>query len=229
MPTTRISETLTAQALREGLTQGAGATALTSEADVNRAKKAFMAAAREVCPGFAITEAMKPTVNDIFRWCCLLPGRLDPQRGLMLHGDIGTGKTTMLEIARIFAQRMRPRDDKGRLYGFRTASAIGVASDFNSEGYGGIRTYCESDRQAFDDLGLEPTSVNYYGTRVNPMQHVLLARYDRFTATGDFTHITTNLNLQGIRDLYGDQVYDRCKQMFNMVEMNGSTWRRANG
>lgn len=157
----------------------------------------------------------------------MLPGRLDPQKGLMLHGDIGTGKTTMLEIARVFTQAMRPRDDRGRLYGFRTTSAIGVASAFNSEGYDGIRTYCETDRQAFDDLGLEPRSVNYYGTRVNPMQHVLLARYDRWTSRGDFTHVTTNLNLQGIQQEYGDQVYDRCKQMFNMVEFAGKTWRKA--
>lgn len=178
--------------------------------------------AKEICPAFQVDDDNRMLLNDIFNWCMMLQGKYNPHKGLLLHGDIGTGKSTMLEIVKRFCAIVRPKEN-GYSYSFRITTAINIAAEFNSHGYDGIRTYVDTKHQAFDDLGCEPRKVIYYGTMVNVMEHVILGRYGRFD---DFTHLTTNLTMDEIKSEYGPRVYDRCKEMFNVVEMNGKTRRK---
>jgi ABC-type bacteriocin/lantibiotic exporter with double-glycine peptidase domain len=60
-----------------------------------------MQCAVAVCPGFTVREEMKPAYNDIVHWAVMdYDGNLDPDKGLLIWGDIGTGKSTMLKIIR---------------------------------------------------------------------------------------------------------------------------------
>lgn len=106
---------------------------------------------------------------------------------------------------------------------FRITPATKVAADFNSSGYDGLSTYTDNRFQAFDDLGMEPQRINYYGTNVNTMEHVLAARYDR--REKDITYVTTNLSFKDVGDRYGERISDRCLEMFNLVKIEGESWR----
>lgn len=69
--------------------------------DVTRQEKLdFLEVCRTICPQFQIADNMKSLLNDIMRWCLMLDGKYDPDKGLWLWGGIGTGKSTMLEIVR---------------------------------------------------------------------------------------------------------------------------------
>lgn len=191
---------------------------------VRRLKWQFFRTAQKVCPAFDVPDAMKPVLNDLFNWCLMLPARLDPHKGLWIWGNIGTGKSTMLEVVRLFCHDVRPKDIDGNPYSFRTTSVNDVCRDFMDSNYQGVQTYINSSRQAFDDLGTEPSRLNYYGTTVNVMEYVLLGRYERRHSA--FTHVTTNLSPNQITEVYGPRVYDRAKEMFNFVNMAGATFRR---
>ena len=196
---------------------------LSNPEEIRRLKWDLLKKANEVCPGFQLPDEMKPVLNDLFNWCVMLPARLDPHKGLWLWGNIGTGKSTMLEIVRQFCYDVRPKDIDGNYYSFRITSVNDVCRDFMDSNYKGVQTYITSNRQAFDDLGTEPSRLNYYGTTVNVMEYVLLGRYERRHES--FTHVTTNLSPKQIREVYGERVYDRAKEMFNFVEMAGATFR----
>lgn len=197
-------------------------------ARINRLKWTFMEVAAMRCPGFTITPELRSAVNDLFRWATLLPGPLDLDKGLWLWGDIGTGKTTMLQILREYCAAVRPcTQERGlsvpAIYWFEMVRADELCHAYAKEGYTSLRRYVESGRLAIDDVGQENRQVNHYGTPENVVQHILQGRY---AARGyGFTHVTSNLSPEQIADAYGERVYDRCLQMFNFVEFRGYSFR----
>lgn len=196
----------------------------SNEGEVIACWKLFIETAREVCPEFQLRDDLKKPITDIFYWCIMANRNLNPQKGLWLYGNIGTGKTTMLEIVRRFCKLVRPYDNKGYPYSFRTTNALEVCGEYSKNGHVGIATYLNSERQAFDELGSESIPTGYYGTPMNVFQYILQRRYDNRYKS--FTHVTTNLSIKQISEYYGPRIYDRCKEMFNFVEMGGKTWRK---
>ena len=196
----------------------------SKKGEIEACWKLFLEVARQVCPGFQIRADLREPITDIFYWCIMADGKkLDPRKGLWLYGNIGTGKTTMLEILRRFCKFVRPYHN-GFPYSFRTTNASVVCGEYTQNGHVGIATYINSERQAFDELGSESIPTGYYGTPMNVFQYILQRRYDNRYKS--FTHVTTNLSIKQISEYYGPRIYDRCKEMFNFVEMGGRTWRK---
>lgn len=194
---------------------------------ISEYKELFVRCALSVCPGFTIRDELKAAYNDILHWAVMdYTGNLDPDKGLLLWGDIGTGKSTMLRIIREFCGMVRPPVD-GHRYSFRITNVIDVCADYADEssggGYRGIRQYIESPRQAFDELGSETVPTGRYGNFENVMQYIFQSRYDN--RHHQFTHATTNLTVDQIRDVYDERIYDRFKEMFNFVALRGKTFR----
>ncbi len=154
----------------------------------------------------------------------MLPGNLNPDKGLCLWGNVGTGKSTMLRIVKEFTKRLGIR----RLNGcpsFRISHAADdVSANYEEKGLEGIQTFVESRAQAFDDVGSETIPTGHYGTNCNVMQRILQSRYDRRFSS--LTHMTTNFTKADIVTVYGDRCYDRCKEMFNFIEFKGRTLRK---
>lgn len=186
-----------------------------------------MRVARQICPDFVVRPEQKETINDIFRWCMMLIGKLDPGKGLWLCGNIGVGKSTMLRIVKEFCKRVRPLDEQGKQYSFCIVTEAELCAMYAKEGYKGIEKYVDSRRLAIDDIGIVDYPVNHYGTTLNVIQHFLQTRYDK--RHKGFTHVTTNISKEECIKLYGVRVYDRCKEMFNIVEFpQGKTFRKSN-
>lgn len=148
---------------------------------------------------------------------------LDPNKGLMIVGNIGCGKTTLMEVFR------------GGPSPYRIVSCRAVADAWKKEG--DISRYCTTIVNSmgtspfgplpigicFDDLGIENKTKNY-GDEINAMEEVLLNWYDkkRFNKV----HITTNLNPEEIEQKYGKRVRSRMREMFNLVQFDGNDLRK---
>lgn len=195
---------------------------LSSE-QILKAKRSFVETARAICPGWTVAPENRTTVNAIFEWCMGMDGELDPDKGLWLYGNIGTGKSTMLKIVKEFCRRIGRRDPMGNTYGFRISSALEICSRYQKEGASGIEEYITLPRQAFDEVGSEPTATGYYGTPMDVISTILMGRYDR--RHENITHVTTNLSVDGLAARYKDRVYDRCREMFNFVNFKGKSYR----
>lgn len=72
--------------------------------------------------------------------------------------------------------------------------------------------------------GAESIQSGYYGNQLNVMQYILQARYDKRHTS--FTHVTTNINMNQIAEIYGARIYDRALEMFNFVELSGYSQRK---
>lgn len=225
------------QALRVAVSQSEDGSRrpVDSREPTREEKLRFLEVAKMICPGFKVSEVLKPVLNDLVRWCLGLAGPYDPDKGLWLWGSIGTGKSTMLSIVKEYCRIVRPPEVYRRSdcpsemrmepvsYGFRTTNASEVAGAFAQGGYPAIDEYITSIRQAFDEIGRECIPTGFYGNMENVFQYILQRRYD--LRHGDFTHVTSNLAPAQIAEVYGDHIYDRCIEMFNFVQMSGASWR----
>jgi hypothetical protein len=150
-----------------------------------------------------------------------LPNGPAPDKGLLLAGPVGCGKTTLLRLfMRNPAQKFGVVSTRTVASAYQTTGAPGLAPYLTAHHTGGV---------VFDDLGTEPTSVLHFGTACNPMAEALLARYDEFQAgrlPGIYTHLTTNLPVGAPSDapgtlslygLYGQRVVDRIREMFTLI------------
>lgn len=132
---------------------------------------------------------------------------IDPNKGLLLSGPVGCGKTSLMRLLKHLVPHQRP---------YTVIPSRNVVFGFNHIGYKTIEDYGNGQFFCFDDLGVEPTG-RHYGKDCNVLGEILLSRYDLFVNQNLRTHCTTNLNAGELEERYGKRVRSRMRQMFNLV------------
>lgn len=139
---------------------------------------------------------------------------LDLQKGILLTGPVGCGKTTLMGLMRYVTKEPQK---------FIIKSCRDISFEFIEDGFSVIHKYSRGalyqyhpKNYCFDDLGVE-NSLKYYGNECNVMAEILLTRYDLFVAQNLITHITTNLSAGEIEEVYGNRVRSRMREFFNLI------------
>ncbi|HCO84396.1 MAG TPA: ATPase [Arenibacter sp.] len=132
---------------------------------------------------------------------------IDPNKGLLLSGPVGCGKTSLMKLLKFLVPHQRP---------YSVIPSRNIVFGFNHIGYKTIEDYGNGQFFCFDDLGVEPTG-RHYGQDCNVMGEILLSRYDLFMKSKLRTHATTNLNAQELEERYGNRVRSRMRELFNLV------------
>lgn len=133
---------------------------------------------------------------------------IDPDKGILLVGTIGCGKTSLMQLFNLLTHQHRKYVVKPT----RT-----IAGEFLQNGYETILKYGNSDTiYCFDDLGIEQ-NMKHFGNESNVMAEILLSRYDSLRYRGIITHATTNLNANELEKLYGNRVRSRLRELFNLI------------
>jgi DNA replication protein len=141
-------------------------------------------------------------LKEIFDWLTL-----SSQRGLLLYGSLGNGKTTMLRtISRFIGSKANMVNAKGLYDYFKLNERL---PDFSN------------NVLLIDDLGIEPVRCLIYGEEHHPLTDELLYRYNSNVTT----IVSTNLNFEEIRQRYGERVFDRMYEMFTPILFNAPSYR----
>jgi DNA replication protein DnaC len=145
---------------------------------------------------------------------------LDLEKGILLSGPVGCGKTTLMSLMRYITA------DKNK---FIMKSCRDISFEFIEDGFSVIHKYSRGalyqylpKNYCFDDLGVE-SSLKYYGNECNVMAEILLTRYDLFVSQKLITHLTTNLSASEIEEAYGNRVRSRLREMFNLIAFNNNS------
>jgi len=143
---------------------------------------------------------------------------IDPNKGLLLSGPVGCGKTSLMKLLRYLTPHFKP---------YEVIPCRNIAFAFNHIGYRIIEDYGDGRFYCFDDLGVEPMG-RHFGKDCSVMGEILLSRHELFQKTGLRTHATTNLNAQELGERYGARVRSRMRQQFNLVAFDkGSKDKRT--
>jgi len=150
---------------------------------------------------------------------------IDLNKGILLSGPVGCGKTSLMKLLRHILPHRKP---------YKMIPCRNAVFSFNHLGYKTIKDYGNDGFYCFDDLGVEPTG-RHYGKDCNVMGEILLSRYELLTKTmslraqsRSLTHATTNLNAQELEERYGNRVRSRMRQLFNLIAFDkGSVDKRV--
>lgn len=194
-------------------------------------------------PDIIINDSNEEVINAIFNY---FKGVVNPayslDKGILLTGSIGIGKTTLLKRIYNF-QRIKSLQYGGPYFeimdcrhilreflidGFKVADKYGRKSFYlkHCSRNGSLpdltkpRTYC------FDDLGLEEANSKIYGNSQSIMAEIMLDRYTMFKDYGMITHAISNLSVDNLIKVYGDRTADRFKEMFNHFILTGPSFRK---
>ena len=134
---------------------------------------------------------------------------IDIEKGILLSGPVGCGKTSLMKLLRFLVPLQKP---------YELIPCRNISFAFNHLGFKSIEAYGNSKYYCFDDLGVEPAG-RYYGKDLNVMGEVLLSRYELYLSTNRNlkTHATTNLNADELEARYGNRVRSRMRELFNLV------------
>ena len=169
-----------------------------------------------VDPGFIVDDDNIEVATALAAWLARQPHEsIDVNKGLLIIGNVGTGKTLLLKAVRgamYHAYRMQ--------FGIRSCGQL--VRDYTENGYEGIETWMSASHVCFDDLGTESEGV-HYGKRTNVMSEIIEARYERLNSGQKcWTHLTTNLGTDGLRDKYGARAFSRLRHMCNLLDLGAS-------
>ena len=174
---------------------------------------------------FKIMETDYPIVYKLLAYflndepACLQYG-INLNKGIILTGPIGSGKTTLMNLMKLLAQpenkfAIKPCRDISFEFiqdGYQIIHKYSIGQLYHSE----PRTYC------IDDLGTE-NSLKYFGNECNIMAEIILSRYDLFISKKLKTHITTNLSATEIEKHYGNRVRSRLRELCNLIAFDNVT------
>ena len=134
---------------------------------------------------------------------------IDIDKGILLSGPVGCGKTSLMKLLRFIVPMQRP---------YEIIPCRNVIFSFNHLGFKTVEEYGNTKFYCFDDLGVEP-SGRFYGKDLNVMGEVFLSRYELYLATKHKikTHATTNLNAEELEERYGNRVRSRMRELFNLI------------
>jgi DNA replication protein DnaC len=136
-----------------------------------------------------------------------------PLSGLLLRGPSGSGKTHLVRCV-----------ENNGLNPILTQSVLAITDQLKDQGE--FKFQINGHRIIYlDDVGTEEPVVNYYGTKITWFKNFIEGIYLKSKV---FNHliISTNLNWQGIGEMYGYRVESRMREMFNVIDLTGKDRRR---
>ena len=152
----------------------------------------FARKSKVVVPHFTVDATNQPVLEAVLAyfiqddaWCQKLGINL--QKGVLLLGPVGCGKTTTMQLFASSRFRLIATRDVARSFlreGYPVLEKYGSQSFAKkTTGYGTQFHYSQPATYCFDDLGVEQ-NAKLYGNDCNVMAEILLDRYDQFIRYG---------------------------------------------
>lgn len=146
--------------------------------------------------------------------------------GLMLMGGVGNGKTSMMwAMAALISYVTEKTNGYSRRKSVRIVTAREIARMCSSEDKETRKDYDDLFKEqmlGIDDLGNEPREVSVWGRVEEPLDLLLSSRYAR----QQFAIVTTNLDKKLLSEKYGPRVYDRLKEMMEIISFRNESYRK---
>ena len=142
------------------------------------------------------------------------------KRGLLLYGNCGTGKTKLMQALSYLFNFYENGRNTLKVNSAMTIAELSISKVENDV----VRfNMCKTTNYVgIDDLGTEPVTVKNWGTDTSPIVDVIYHRYNAMKTTV----LSTNLNMEMIKNTYGERIHDRICEMFDRISFNFKSFRQ---
>ena len=139
------------------------------------------------------------------------------KRGLLFHGNTGTGKTFSAQMIRKIIQIKYT--DEAKLKNLWKTSRDAFSEKLETE-------YVNSKNDVIIDEMFSEKEVVDYGEKSNISEKIIQVRYNLFKKDGSITIMTTNSDEDEMLKKGGDRAMSRLKEMCTFVVMDGEDLRK---
>ena len=137
----------------------------------------------------------------------------DLNKGILLSGAIGNGKTIIMEsFIDVFHIAIDERKRICKIHAKEVGAILSEPEKYNAQHF-------KSKPLFIDDIGKEESEIKVYGTNVAPFEDLISDRYKHFAITFG----TTNYKFEDMK--YSRHTIDRMRQMFNVIVLPGKSRR----
>ncbi len=168
----------------------------------------------------------KTFLNELMKYMCQEPSKLDPRKGIMLIGTYGNGKTQLFRA--LVRSALKSQASNVRVYRinhYKSFKKVRNKQLMMSD----ILDEFSNTHVLIDDLGYEENvdnaAVNHYGTKTDIVVEAIRFRYHISQQKGITTHITTNKTIGNIQSIYGGGTSSRIQEMCNIQLWHGDNYR----
>jgi len=201
---------------------------------------------RSLVPQFVIDQDNREAFEQLFYY---FTGQFntfkgDPQKGILLVGPFGTGKSVAFMVIQHFLRFLSlcgiiPKKENSPY--FNIVKCTDIKSAYSDEAQGGnavLKKYkAPHEVFVFDDIGEEVREqdsrlATHYGMKLNVMENILTERIVNLVLYRTMTHATTNFPIVSgdgknryWEKLYGARLADRAVEMFNTIYLKGKSRR----
>jgi len=193
--------------------------------DWSEHSKGILNIARNLEPNFEVTEDNKAILKQLLLYFTgSKESHLDLNKGLFLVGGIGTGKSLLFDVFKIYTAEIL------RINSFQYHFANEIINNVNINGIEKLELYNFNNGFPItcyiDDIASKTEKIKHYGTEINVIEQLLNIRYQVFNRFRKLTHISSNKYPAEMKEIYDLRIVDRFKEMFNIIEINGKSFRK---
>lgn len=189
-------------------------------------------------PNYVFTPELKEVWNKLFLYFIGDPEveklGLSLDKSIALIGTYGVGKSMIFQIVHRWLEAMQLRNPNS----FRISCTEDIinlmqkqdwADDVlvmnTTENMHGVKV--PSPIHVLINEFAYQYEVKSYGTAVNEfIEMFLMKRYDIFQQHGKLTHVTMNFDIDSLKSNFSARLFDRFREMFNMIPVSGKSFRK---
>jgi len=205
----------------------------TIDIDINKAKFKVIDIAKKEIPEFEIDDNNKEIINQLFNYFignkeyCEL-NNISLNKGILLCGGVGTGKSKLFKIFKIFTAEILRKNY------FRMFTSSELTDNVNINGVKVLENlnhnFYENKPNPIncyiDDICSKNEKIKHYGSEISVIEQVINMRYNIFDTYKKLSHFSTNIVPKNLIDFYDIRIIDRLNEMCNIFELNGLSRRK---
>lgn len=199
---------------------------MNTQAQIDRQKHLWHACAQSVQPAWEYTDRNKEIITGILFYINGHAKEYDLNKGLLICGSFGTGKTLIFRILHKYCSITtnpniyRIESMESMKERFNTDRSFNFYNEYKPNlGRHGVNL-------CINELGIDYDSSTYGVKFSESFNAFLMQRYELFDVKRTLTHGTTNFAFQDLARKYDAPLFDRFKQMFNVIPLTGKSFRK---